>query len=174
MSVQTQIDRISGAVSAALAALTEKGVTVPDGTKVDGLAALIAAIEAGGGGAKIATGSFTLTSNTAYYQIKHGLGFLPTLVLFVGDTPPLMSTNYSTIAGWAVGDVNLKIFYSSGSSTTHVIASDSGVNMQEAYNKISNKNSTFHNANSDAVDIGRTGGTYPLLIAGVTYYWFAM
>ena len=49
MSVQTQIDRISGAVSAALAALTEKGVTVPAGTKVDGLAALIAAIEAGGG-----------------------------------------------------------------------------------------------------------------------------
>lgn len=50
MSVQTQIDRISGAVSAALTALTEKGVEVPAGTKVDGLAALIAAIEAGGGG----------------------------------------------------------------------------------------------------------------------------
>ena len=49
MSVQTQIDRISGAVSAALTALAEKGVTVPAGTKVDGLAALIAAIEAGGG-----------------------------------------------------------------------------------------------------------------------------
>jgi hypothetical protein len=49
MSVQTQIDRISGAVSAALTALSEKGVTVPAGTKVDGLAALIAAIEAGGG-----------------------------------------------------------------------------------------------------------------------------
>lgn len=50
MSVQTQIDRISVAVSAALAALTEKGVTVPDGTKVDGLAALIESIEAGGAG----------------------------------------------------------------------------------------------------------------------------
>ena len=49
MSVQTQIDRISGAVSAALTALSEKGVEVPAGTKVDGLAALIAAIEAGGG-----------------------------------------------------------------------------------------------------------------------------
>ena len=49
MSVQTQIDRISGAVSDALAALTEKGVTVPAGTKVDDLASLIAAIEAGGG-----------------------------------------------------------------------------------------------------------------------------
>ena len=47
MSVQMQIDRISEAVQSALAALTEKGATVPDGTKVDGLAALIAAIEAG-------------------------------------------------------------------------------------------------------------------------------
>ena len=44
MSIQTQIDRISGAVSAALTALMKKGVTVPDGTKVDDLAALIAAI----------------------------------------------------------------------------------------------------------------------------------
>lgn len=48
MSIQTQIDRISDSVSAALTALTEKGVTVPDGTKVDGLASLIAAIESGG------------------------------------------------------------------------------------------------------------------------------
>ena len=52
-------------LDSALAALTEKGVTVPDGTKVDGLAALIAAIEAGGGsGPEIANyyvfgGSFT-------------------------------------------------------------------------------------------------------------------
>jgi hypothetical protein len=50
MSVQSQINRISGAVSDALAAITEKGVTVPAGTKVDGLADLIAAIESGGGG----------------------------------------------------------------------------------------------------------------------------
>ena len=53
MSIQTQIDRISESVSAALTALTEKGVTVPDGTKVDGLAALISAIESGGGGTAI-------------------------------------------------------------------------------------------------------------------------
>ena len=55
-------------LDSALAALTEKGVTVPEGTKVDGLAALIAAIEAGGGSGgggfnsnhvDIAYGSFT-------------------------------------------------------------------------------------------------------------------
>ena len=83
MSVQTQIDRISGAVSAALAALTEKGVTVPDGTKVDGLAALIAAIEAGGGGsggsggANIAVGSFTPSSEISDIEVTHNLGTVP-------------------------------------------------------------------------------------------------
>ena len=68
MSVQTQIDRISGAVQSALAALTEKGVTVPDGTKVDGLAALIAAIEAGGGGLEVK--SFTVATNTQNFVVE--------------------------------------------------------------------------------------------------------
>lgn len=47
MSIQTQISRISGAVSAALTALTKKGVTVPSGTKVDSLASLIENISTG-------------------------------------------------------------------------------------------------------------------------------
>ena len=50
MSVQTQIDRISRAVSSALAAIADKGVTVPDGSNSDSLAALIESIEAGGSG----------------------------------------------------------------------------------------------------------------------------
>lgn len=74
MSVQTQIDRISGAVSAALAALTEKGVTVPDGTKVDGMAALIASIEAGGGGSvepfsEIVTGTITYSDRSTEFLL---------------------------------------------------------------------------------------------------------
>lgn len=67
MSVQTQIDRISDAVSAVKAALTEKGVTVPAGTKVDGIAPLIAAIEAGGGGGinlKTCTVNISITSTS--------------------------------------------------------------------------------------------------------------
>jgi hypothetical protein len=79
MSVQTQIDRISGAVQSALAALSEKGVEVPAGTKVDGLAALIAAIEAGGGSggtAFLAEGTITATEDTGEsttYEIETGL-----------------------------------------------------------------------------------------------------
>lgn len=44
MSIKTEIERISGARDAAFTALAQKGVTVPDGTKVDGLAGLIASI----------------------------------------------------------------------------------------------------------------------------------
>ena len=46
----TNINGAKTAVDAALTAISEKGVEVPDGTKVDGLAALIAEIESGGGG----------------------------------------------------------------------------------------------------------------------------
>ena len=58
MSVQTQIDRISGNVTAALEAIAAKGVTVPGGSGSDDLATLIAAIEAGngGGGVSLPTG----------------------------------------------------------------------------------------------------------------------
>lgn len=54
-------------LDSALTALAEKGVTVPDGTKVDGLAALIAEIEAGGGGngKKIITGTITPVATVA-------------------------------------------------------------------------------------------------------------
>lgn len=49
-------------IAAALAAIAEKGVTVPDGSTSDALASLIASIEAGGG-VKMVTGSFTLAED---------------------------------------------------------------------------------------------------------------
>ena len=52
MSVQSEIDRIAGAKSDISTAITNKGVTVPSGTKLDGMAALIDSIESGGGGYK--------------------------------------------------------------------------------------------------------------------------
>ena len=49
MSVQTEITRIEGAKTAIATAIAGKGVAVPEGTKLDGLAALVESIEAGGG-----------------------------------------------------------------------------------------------------------------------------
>ena len=49
MSIQTELTRLTNAKSAIKAAVEGKGVTVPDGTLLDGMAALIESIEAGGG-----------------------------------------------------------------------------------------------------------------------------
>ena len=49
MSIQTEITRIESAKTALATAIEGKGVTVPEGTKLDGMAALIEAISAGGG-----------------------------------------------------------------------------------------------------------------------------
>lgn len=86
MSVQTQIDRISGNVAAALAAIADKGVTVPDGSTSDALAELIASIEAGGGAsgfAKVTKGSVRITSviSSSTLTIEHGLGQKPDIAI---------------------------------------------------------------------------------------------
>ena len=49
MSVQSEITRIESAKTAIATAIEGKGVTVPEGTKLDGMAALVEAISAGGG-----------------------------------------------------------------------------------------------------------------------------
>lgn len=58
MSVQTEIDRLASAKAAIKTAIEGKGVTVPDATLLDGMAALIEGIEAGGG--NVITGEITL------------------------------------------------------------------------------------------------------------------
>ena len=49
MSVQSEITRIESAKTAIATAIEGKGVTVPNGTLLDSMAALIESIEAGGG-----------------------------------------------------------------------------------------------------------------------------
>ena len=61
MSVQSEITRLENAKNSISTAITNKGVTVPSGTKLDGMAALIGNIESGG--ANLQTKSVTYTSN---------------------------------------------------------------------------------------------------------------
>lgn len=49
MSISSEVTRITNAKAAIRTAIEGKGVTVPDGIKLDGMAALIESIEAGGG-----------------------------------------------------------------------------------------------------------------------------
>ncbi len=72
MSIQTELTRITNAKAAIKAAIEGKGVTVPSGTLLDGMAALIESIESGGGG-NIVAGSFTPTSNMKTFKVNHNL-----------------------------------------------------------------------------------------------------
>ena len=76
MSIQTEITRIESAKTAIATAIEGKGVTVPDGTLLDGMAVLIDSIEAGGGaenlfGTYFETGSIIPASDiTSNYTIE--------------------------------------------------------------------------------------------------------
>ena len=78
MSIQTELARLTNAKAAIQAAIEGKGVTVPDGTLLDGMAALIDAIEAGGSSGGVLMGTFTpatsgvVTIDLTEYGYKFG------------------------------------------------------------------------------------------------------
>lgn len=79
MSIQTQLDRITGAKSAIRAAIIGKGVDVPTDTMIDGMAPLILEIE-GGGEAPPATddgyGNIVISDTYSYVFTDDGFGNL--------------------------------------------------------------------------------------------------
>ena len=95
-----------------VAAVEGKGVTVPDGTLLDGMAALIESIEAGGGSSwtdsysVFSTGTFTPTENTKELSIDTGIPFDSAggtdyrRQILIGYCEP--STGYSGSAGLLV------------------------------------------------------------------------
>ena len=103
MSVQTEIDRIKNAKTAISTAIASKGVNVPDGTKLDGMAPLINSIETGGGDVTPPT-TPTDGKTRVYIHLEHGrtsprLGVCPkgTVTVDWGDgTKPDTLTGAST------------------------------------------------------------------------------
>ena len=94
MSIQTELSRIINAKAAIKAAIEGKGVTVPDATLLDGMAALIESIQAGGGGGNITAGTITPLSVNAV-KVEHGLGATPQAVIFfAADVPTVISEKY--------------------------------------------------------------------------------
>jgi hypothetical protein len=104
MSVNTEITRIETAKADIKAAIEEKGVTVPDTTKIDGMAALISAIAGGtelpNGIAGIATGTLKLDKKpSSYITIQHNMGVKPNVLLMVveealPEVVPNLMTHY--------------------------------------------------------------------------------
>ena len=81
MSIQTELTSITNAKAAIKTAVEGKGVTVPDGTLLDGMASLIDSIEAGGG--NVASGTFTPADRLSDVTVEHGLGVAPSTIVVV-------------------------------------------------------------------------------------------
>ena len=100
MSIATDVSRIKGNITAALAAIADKGVNVPDGSTSDALAGLIASIEAGGGsgGTQLAYGTFTPAADTYDYVVTHNLGVMPDFIVVWSSDASTPSTYKGVLA----------------------------------------------------------------------------
>ena len=145
MSVQSEINRINTAKSAIATAITGKGVTVPDGTLLDGMAALIESIEAGGGGgsggAKVVTGTFTGSSSISTTQRPvasvHGLDFRPKFIFVMREQSKssLNTTEYTYGCMYDTANAFYRTY--SGKSTNFYVISSNKSNAPDWYVTIS-------------------------------------
>ena len=100
MSVQSEIDRIAGAKSDISTAITNKGVTVPSGTKLDGMAALIDSIS---GGEDVIIKRVTFRPSANYLLssdkcvVTHNCGKIPKAVFIFSDNTSTSYVGYGYI-----------------------------------------------------------------------------
>lgn len=103
MSIQSEITRLATAKTNIAAAITEKGVDVPSGTKMDGFASLIAAIQAGGGGMYFEKTTFSADTKT--YTLNHNLGKKPNFCFFsILTSKETLGTNKAVAGTYVVLD----------------------------------------------------------------------
>lgn len=154
MSIQTELARLTNAKAAIKAAIEGKGVTVPDGTLLDGMAALIEGIEAGGGGGNIVAGSFTPTSDIKTYTVNHN--FNTTDIFYV----VFMSANKNYVSRGVVHSS-----YTAGGKSWQVF------NRSDSY--YSDVFGTTNNPTITKESVNLTGFFYnSVFIGGSTYTYF--
>ena len=163
MSIQTELTRITNAKSAIKTAIEGKGVTVPDGTLLDGMAALIESIEAGGGGGtKISTGTYTPTNDTAHITVPHMLGVIPTFafvcLVYGGSNTGLLMLFQN--------ELTLDICHQSGNYVYEgkPLTSDASTTARPY-------NIKAYGANESNISFGINTSRYSLFVAGNTYQW---
>ena len=177
------------AKSAIAAAIAGKGVTVPSGTLIDGMAALIESIEAGGGGdfnfdgyigiTKATSGTHTVTNNSKSVYISHGLGETPKLALALPVYDPSVTTNYRAFGFYSCILPSLDYYLS---VTLRVNGtSDFGTGSYFEFMKTSAINGSLDTyfqctrLNGTQIRFGiNNGSSVYTILAGTTFHWIAM
>lgn len=122
MSIQSELTRLENAKSEIKAAIEGKGVTVPDTTLLDGMAALIESIGAGAGGGMVETGKVypSITPHNDSNPLKISLSFEPDfLFIHMGDaSTKAPEPVYYVTAGLLVRDTMSHELYSANYTLT--------------------------------------------------------
>ena len=122
MGIATDLSRVKSNITAALAAIAEKGVTVPDGSNSDTLAELIASIQAGG---TVITGTVTLNGSWTSYKL---LTYDELIQIFGEPLPTLLvlfyhnvknSSQHTDLVLWKSDESNARYCYKSSASGTN-------------------------------------------------------
>ena len=168
MSIQTELTRITNAKAAVKAAIEGKGVTVPDGTLLDGIAPLIESIETG---INATGGTITVSSDVNNYVLTHGLGEVPKFFVIgmMEDFGKLTGKTYILIGAFGFSDVRSQ-YRISASSNAHV---PSGIFKEAAITMTGGIKQSIVRANEETITVAYSGGSHKL-IAGATYYWVAV
>ena len=165
MSIATEVSRLQDAKAAIKAAIEGKGVTVPDGTLLDGMAALIESIEAGGG-AKIATGSFTPTAACNYYEITHNLGEKPTLAICL--CAEIIKSSFDVLYDDSTQRI---VRFNGGGYLSGTSSAVSSIINQTTPSESTITNSGMYNATENTIKAGNELMSSKYFLAGVKYIW---
>ena len=186
MSVQSEITRLANAKTALATAIEGKGVTVPEGTKLDGMAALVEAISAGA--SDIVVGSFTLTeglttSSPLCIDITFPKNESPFMYCVFEDIRNLRYMDTSHTATRIINVMCIKTYdsdptlydasstYKSAGSSTHKFASDSVNYVDNGYSNAGGIYGSMDfslNDNQIRFSTSVDGAWY---LAGRTYYY---
>lgn len=124
MSIQSQIDRLTANVAAALEAVAAKGVTVPDNANSDNLAALIAAIPTTEGNMANYTATLTASGWVENEQTISVSNATADCTLFVGADVG-SEQEYATCEVWCSGQGDGTLTF----SCTYVPDEDLAINI---------------------------------------------
>ena len=171
MSIQTELTRITNAKAAIKTAIEGKGVTVPSGTLLDGMAALIESIQAGGDfNSTVVKGSFTLSERTKIpnqtnptsdaFIFEHNSGFVPRAVFLYTEK---IATDCPTLYVSVVRKCNDPNYLLTTSAVYKI-----GATQKYANNHNTKSNTAFWN--DSVVSIGLNNATM-YFAAGLTINW---
>ena len=165
MSIQTELTRITNAKAAIKAAIEGKGVTVPEATLLDGMAALIDSIEAGGGG-KFASGTITPASNGPI-TITHNFGDgYNTSMKIKGKTTILIVA--AAIKNISEGVYSICLVGTSYKESDNLVEHDSYTRWGNGY--IHRTSPSISSGTSESFTINNSNASYPF-VAGTTYHY---